>query len=150
MIACTKCGTVRKDARGRCSECRNTAAREWRANNKERSRVISKVATVKWRARHRDQYLAAHRAHGRKRKTGWTQAEFDAAWAQQSGRCAICNRALIKNGVGKGVAHADHDHVTKQKRGLLCSACNCGIGYLQDSTLLLLSAIVYLRKWRGA
>ena len=38
----------------------------------------------------------------------------------------------------------DHNHSTGQIRGLLCSLCNFGIGYLKDSPDLLRKAAQYL------
>jgi hypothetical protein len=58
--------------------------------------------------------------------------------------CACCG-ATTHNGKGW---HIDHDHVTKQFRGLLCQNCNMGLGQFKDSEGLLLKAIEYLRKAR--
>jgi len=56
--------------------------------------------------------------------------------------CMICQS---QNPNGKGW-HVDHDHVTKKFRGLLCNNCNIGLGQFKDSVVLLLKAIIYLRK----
>lgn len=40
----------------------------------------------------------------------------------------------------------DHDHKTGKHRGWLCHHCNVGIGFLQDSTEILKTAIDYLQK----
>jgi len=55
------------------------------------------------------------------------------------GDCAICGRH-------KDVVK-DHDHKTKGKRGLLCLACNSGLGQFQDSVAMLQRAIAYLEYW---
>lgn len=54
----------------------------------------------------------------------------------QKGACAICKQTkkLV----------VDHNHTTKQIRGLLCSTCNLGLGMFQDNMDLLESAIRYL------
>ena len=41
----------------------------------------------------------------------------------------------------------DHDKETGQVRGLLCDACNLGIGKLRHSVELLESGIRYLRQY---
>lgn len=40
----------------------------------------------------------------------------------------------------------DHDHETGYVRGLLCKACNLGIGYLKDRVDRMASAIIYLEE----
>src|ERR1700752_1094590 len=39
-------------------------------------------------------------------------------WDQQDGRCGVCKKELGDN------ANCDHDHVTREIRGLLCPRCN--------------------------
>src|SRR5438132_8766483 len=51
---------------------------------------------------------------------GIAQAEVLALLEQQGGTCAICR---IKPAV-----HVDHDHATGRVRGILCFACNRGLG----------------------
>lgn len=62
---------------------------------------------------------------------------------KQLGFCAICNRT--EKEVGKVFA-LDHDHETGQFRGLLCTACNLGLGCFKDSKSMLLKAIDYLAQ----
>jgi hypothetical protein len=38
----------------------------------------------------------------------------------------------------------DHCHATKAVRGLLCRACNSGLGHFRDNPALLLTATLYL------
>lgn len=56
----------------------------------------------------------------------------------QGGTCAICQEALP--------LLLDHDHRTEEIRGLLCSLCNSGIGFLRDRLDLLQRAAQYLRE----
>jgi hypothetical protein len=65
---------------------------------------------------------------------------------KQDGKCAIC-------GLEFGSAfntHQDHDHETKQQRGLLCSMCNTAIGLLGEDVERMQKAIDYLKGWRQA
>lgn len=62
--------------------------------------------------------------------------------AEQGGVCAICGGT---NPSGHRLA-VDHDHETRRVRGLLCHACNAGIGKLRDSPDLLRKAIDYLER----
>lgn len=49
----------------------------------------------------------------------------------QQGGCAIC-RKPCKTGDRLGV---DHNHGTKEIRGLLCKSCNLAVSYLEDEDL---------------
>ena len=64
---------------------------------------------------------------------------FDA----QGGKCAICEK-ILSGPIGRFI-HVDHDHATKDLRGLLCGNCNTGIGNLRDSIAILEKAIRYLK-----
>ncbi len=59
----------------------------------------------------------------------------------QNNLCAICDTVLStpKN------TCADHCHVTGKMRGMLCRACNTGIGQLRDAPSLLRRALDYLK-----
>lgn len=60
--------------------------------------------------------------------------------AVQENKCAICRDELIQE-------YLDHNHITRQLRGLLCNRCNLGIGYFSDKPELLQKAIEYLKSW---
>jgi hypothetical protein len=82
---------------------------------------------------------------------GITQADYDAMFARQGGRCAICgsdsNFVTIKRLDGKPANFAvDHDHDTGKVRGLLCHGCNQGLGKFKDSVELLRLAVAYLES----
>ena len=83
----------------------------------------------------------------RLKKTGCSAEMYEELLVKQNECCAICGKleTAVRNGKPKQLC-ADHDHVTKEVRGLLCMKCNLGIGYLNDDVLLLESAISYLNK----
>ena len=58
----------------------------------------------------------------------------------QGGVCSICQ---IPPNSG-GVLSVDHCHSTGRVRGLLCNACNSGLGHFKDSLSSLASAAEYL------
>jgi hypothetical protein len=68
-----------------------------------------------------------------------THEDYRQILERQGGSCAICTRLC-------GIMHVDHDHSTHKVRGILCSACNRGLGYLQDNIEILEKAIAYLRS----
>lgn len=63
--------------------------------------------------------------------------------AEQGGVCAIC-RTPGRVNVGMGSFGLDHDHETGQIRGVLCAACNSGLGHFKDDPVRLQAAIEYL------
>lgn len=68
--------------------------------------------------------------------------DYDTLLIRQDFKCAICKRPHSQ----EKVLHVDHCHTTKVVRGLLCTRCNFGIGYLQDDQSIMRSAIEYLNK----
>ena len=78
---------------------------------------------------------------------GMTKPEYDAMLAKQNGVCAICGEAPRdvdpRSGKKRRLA-VDHDHATGNNRGLLCRACNVGIGHFHDDIQRMRAAIAYL------
>jgi hypothetical protein len=100
--------------------------------------------------------LSANWKHGRsqtkeydlelhmKRNYGLNFAEYDAMLESQKGLCAICSSPPPDH--HKKRLNIDHCHASGRVRGLLCDACNRGIGLLKDSPDLMLKAISYLAR----
>jgi hypothetical protein len=73
---------------------------------------------------------------------------YELLYQYQKGVCAICGEAS-----SKGPLEVDHDHrccpgkrtCGQCVRGLLCSACNRGIGNFRDDPLLLINAVKYVK-----
>lgn len=80
-----------------------------------------------------------------KSKYGTTPEAVDAMLEDQGGLCAICG---TDDPGGRGFWNIDHDHGTGKIRGLLCTACNRGIGLLGDDIDRLMSAAAYLLAHR--
>lgn len=74
----------------------------------------------------------------RLKRYGLTEEEYRTLIFMHDGRCAIC-RADEELCV-------DHDHDSGKVRGLLCQACNKGLGLLKDDQMLLLAAKMYLER----
>ena len=153
------------DGMKQCSECAKEGigakpTSEFRQNPSYRDGLTS------WCKHHLNQYGNRWRkAHPAQSKAGTIRAKllksynltverYAQLYTDQHGKCAICGKALlaatdVPPGAGrhvkKMIAHVDHCHDTKRVRGLLCSCCNTGIGQLQESEDILLSAIRYLK-----
>lgn len=74
----------------------------------------------------------------RKGRYGLAAEDYERMCEDQNFRCAICGE--------ERPLHVDHDHVTEEIRGLLCSTCNTGIGKLGDTVEGLQRAIGYLLR----
>jgi hypothetical protein len=76
---------------------------------------------------------------------GLTRDGYDAMFAAQGGRCAICHKTERESAT-KGRLAVDHSHETGQIRGLLCTRCNTAIGMLGDDVAGVWAALDYLTK----
>jgi hypothetical protein len=70
------------------------------------------------------------------RRYGVGAAEVEELIAAQGGVCAVCGRS--------DPDHVDHDHATKEVRGVLCFNCNGGLAQFKDDASILRSAADYL------
>lgn len=87
----------------------------------------------------------------REQRFNLTREEFDAMFAAQGERCAICGGTEP----GSTYWNVDHDHTCcpqagiscgKCIRGILCSRCNHGIGHMSDDPDRLRAAANYLEQ----
>lgn len=150
----------RRLAQSRSGEENREYMREYYQNNKEQFAEYGRANRERTNARKRERYRtdAAFRAEClrlaklrdpesirdyRLRKSfGISAREYDEQLELQQGGCAIC-RAPVGDGAGRRLA-VDHDHETGHVRGILCSACNLGLGKFRDDPFLLHRAISYL------
>lgn len=116
---------------------RREYAKRYREKNRERLKEQNRKYRESNPRKARDNNL---------RRTGWTSAAFEAALAQQKGLCAICDADLTR--LPRKHVHADHCHTENKPRGILCHACNSGIGLLKEDLKVLVAAIKYIKKWR--
>lgn len=141
MKTCTKCkkskpltefykAKATKDGRTyTCADCNKRAAKKYRKAHPEKARA----QTLRWQAANPKKvkgYAAKSRKKSRSRpefkdrdrdsryrsRYGITLADYDQMWADQNGKCAICDRERQLD--------VDHDHDTGEVRGLLCRSCN--------------------------
>jgi len=147
MKCCSKCGiwkpkfefykrsTATDGLRSWCKLCCNkdNASREHRY----------KEYRKQYQSSHKKEYYKRSRKHNLHRKYSLTIRQYNEIAIKQKGVCAICNKENI-NGNKLSV---DHDHKTKEIRGLLCSKCNHALGLLGEDIQILRSMIKYLRKF---
>lgn len=107
---------AQSDRTGAGREAYNAYMREWRRQNHGRTRD-----------------------HEMRRRRGMDIAQYDALLEAQGGGCAICGLADPNFRLA-----IDHDHMTGQNRGLLCSKHNRALGLFADRPDLLRKAATYL------
>ena len=92
--------------------------------------------------------------HGFYRKTVYklwanyrlTVDDFLRKVADQDQKCACCATGLLLYG-REANWNVDHNHNTMKVRGILCSACNKGIGHFRDNISFIRAAAQYLEHY---
>jgi len=110
----------------RCKACLKASSVAWQAGHRERMREVNS-AYAKRNARRRKLYTY-----------GLTEAELAALEEEQGGACRICGDVVAEGLV------IDHCHREGHVRGLLCGACNLGLGAFRNDPARLAAAIRYL------
>lgn len=160
-VICKSCEEEKDHlARGMC----NTCYRRWqRKQNPERYREASK----RWRERHPEKWKETWKRSYEKRKDKQREysleysRKYAAEIAEKSLRkqirrhglsfyefdelrnrgCAICRKEFSSVN-----PCFDHDHLTGEFRGLLCTNCNAAIGLLGDDLKSVRRAVAYLQN----
>lgn len=130
----------------------------WRAANQDKV----KANFLKWkevnkesRAAYQKQYHAEYKSREGVKKLYWEKnlrnnyqlspEDFNDLWTKQNGKCGVCSVKLSPRGRSSDSVCVDHNHGSGEVRGLLCRACNHGIGNLKDCPDVLEAAARYLR-----
>jgi hypothetical protein len=142
-------------ANGLCSACyqatpeRREYRRGWKDTNRDRIREQAReyyLANKDVIDARNDAYYKANPdaawARQLRRRFGMTVDDYNAMVRAQHGVCAVCRQSPNGNHLC-----VDHDHRTGLIRGLLCDACNGGIGQFDDDVQLLASAAEYLHAF---
>ncbi len=107
--------------------------REWKRRNPDHQRV--------YRNKHPDEAFARYLRY----TYGLTLEKYREMELSQGGVCKIC--ASAPSGLKYDThLHVDHDHATREIRGLLCGGCNRALGIMKESPSRLEKAAAYLRQ----
>lgn len=87
--------------------------------------------------------MSRARAYSLKRLYGITPEQYDEMFREQGGSCACCKRPQADFKTRLAV---DHDHVTLEVRGLLCTFCNSRVIGRHRDPELFKAAYEYLSK----
>lgn len=149
--------------KNRSSEAGRAYQRAYYAANKDRWNKRTPEQQERYNANRRERYAsdtqyretvkrkakaAASGAPSEKRRRrlnleyGLTVEQYEAMLGEQGGGCAICGTKIADRANRRH--YVDHCHETGIVRGVLCSACNSGLGHFKDNRDLLYRAIEYL------
>lgn len=136
---------------------RRLNTKKWRENNPEKVKEYSKLYEQRDKTKgYRKKYSQTNGAINAKKwrdsnpdkarnaslkyTYGISIEEYNQLFVNQNGVCAICKEKPLNS---KNLC-VDHDHNTHKIRGLLCRACNSGLGHFKENKQNLLNAIKYL------
>jgi hypothetical protein len=135
-----------------CEDCRNVSSVRFYKTAKKCQNCAKqawKKKKAKARAKNRKQNPDKHKIKDFEadlmKNYGITIQKYQQMLVEQKGCCAICGK---HESSFKRRLHIDHDHTTGQVRALLCTRCNPGLGYFEDSVEKLEMAITYLNKFK--
>jgi hypothetical protein len=114
------------------------ANKVWRT---EHSEELNAAWSERWRSD--PAFRASKQAQRRLRKYGLTTERYERMVAEQNGLCAVCKLEPLR-----GLC-IDHDHRTKEVRGLLCDNCNSAIGFFADDSRRMRVAGDYVDRANG-
>jgi hypothetical protein len=112
-----------------------------RAYRDKRKHHIAQVEKER-KQNHPEQYRLINRRYYLKKAFGITPDEWDAKFAAQDKKCAICG--CVKPRGGKWAY--DHSHASGVHRGIICMFCNTVLCKMNDDPTLLRKAAEYLEK----
>lgn len=141
---CRTCGTVKPLEQ-------YAVQRGGRDGTRNRCKACDSEDTMRRRDADPDKALDQHL----RRAFGITLADYRERLVAQGGVCAVCGEPpTVALGVpsrrqGRAVRPrlvVDHNHETGEIRGLLCTPCNRGIGFLGDTIDGVRRALAYLER----
>lgn len=119
-----------------CPKCKNSypATPEYFHRNRCQSGGLNnycKICDNKRRCKDyqndKEGWLKRLRIRNWKVKYNITPKEREKMYADQNGRCVICDKSVDYFKI-----NTDHNHETGKVRGLLCQKCNMGLSYLEN------------------
>jgi hypothetical protein len=122
--------------KGYCRECMASYDAAYAAT--ETGREARRNARARWNEGNHEYFLQY--------RYDLSLAQYNALLLAQGGGCAICQTDAPGGNYTKWAV--DHCHDTNRVRGLLCGACNMGLGKFKDDPARLRAAAEYLERHR--
>ncbi len=152
---CSKCGiekevsdfykeTAKRDGLSSlCKACDKSRLKRYYKDNKEK--IDMRNIEFHRKNVHIEEYQVKRYYTYIKRKYNITASDYNDMFIEQGGRCAICGKHQSEFPSRLAI---DHCHKTDKVRGLLCNACNIGIGVFDETPQIMKNAIKYLETTR--
>ncbi len=139
------CSRCRKEIDGAhpayCKACYNA----WKKARYDANPEHYREAARKWQRENPEKMKLASRRWNMLTKYNLTLEQYEEMVAAQGGKCGACE---LEPDYGRGVPLlVDHNHETKENRGLLCMKCNAAQGLLGDSHATILKLAAYRARW---
>ena len=142
--------------RPECKKClgHKLSVAYWKDNGrrvkKSNQAKNKRINDVEWAKNEREKRREWYRRNPDKGKEGNLKAvwgisldQFNELKNNQGGKCAICMEIPKSD----KHFHVDHNHITGEIRGLLCSNCNVGFGNFKENEQILRNAINYINNY---
>lgn len=141
-----KCGACVREVQlvyeGKNKEHLNALNKQWRLDNLEKCKAVSRKSAAKFRKEQPERYRRNCERARLKMQYGITPEFLVSEQARLGGCCPVCSR------VSRLVV--DHNHLTGRFRSLLCFKCNTTLGQVNDSVVILSKLVEYLVEHDGA
>src|ERR1017187_6737764 len=112
---------------------------EYQQDSIARKKVLQKAAEYRAKPLVKTRMKEYYNRNYLRKTYGMDHAKYVSLLEAQSGKCPICDDALVR-------PHVDHNHITGEVMGLLCYRCNHGLGNYRDMPALLRKAARYLEE----
>lgn len=127
-----------------CKSCWADRMRKWRRENNEHVIAKQREANQRRKKNKPGEYYRERWRAALKTRYGIGIEKYEEMLIAQDGRCGVCGVQATND----RNLDVDHNHSTGEIRGLLCSRCNYGVGFLEWIGSKITIAQDYLRGIR--
>ncbi len=147
LIQCRKCNTPKSEEEFQLFRNGDTVGRRHVCRRCRNSRIMATTSPTRRNELFKKRTENLPGCWLIKYRYKMTQEEYAAQFEKQGGVCAICKRPPTACRAKRRLC-VDHNHKTKNNRGLLCTSCNVILGRLENNPGPLEAFIRYVAEWK--